>query len=110
MEIVDKVKVAGFIYDVTQKDSSFIGTSGIALDGEHLFTERKIILGGQGSKEYRELVFLHEICHAIIEAYISPEGQQDEHFVEAFSKGLYQVIVDNPKIFAQSIKVGEQNA
>ena len=45
-------------------------------------------------------MFLHEICHAIIEAYVSPD-EHNERFVEAFSKGLYQVVVDNPDLFCR---------
>ena len=105
MKIVDKVKIGGFIYDVEQKETSFVGTDGTALDGEHLFAKRKIILGGSGCKEYRELVLLHEICHGIIEAYVSPD-EHDEKFVEQFSKGLYQVIIDNPEIFHPTEKGG----
>lgn len=98
MKITDKVKVGGFVYDVERKDGSFV-SDGIALDGAHQFADKKITLGANGCDEYQHLVFLHEICHAIIETYISP-NKQDEDFVEQFSKGLYQVLIDNPEIFA----------
>lgn len=105
MKITDKVKVGGFVYDVKRTDEAFIGKSGDALDGEHFFMQKQITVSKGGCKEYQELVFLHELCHAIIEAYVSPDTQ-DEKFVEAFSKGLYQVIVDNPDVFDSAKKGG----
>jgi hypothetical protein len=98
MRITDKVKIGGFIYDVKRPPESFVSNSGVALDGEHCFSEKRISVAERGCMAYQELVFLHEICHAIIDTYIS-SAEKDERFVEAFSKGLYQVIVDNPDIF-----------
>lgn len=95
--IPDKIKIAGFIYDVEKKDSSFVSESGAALDGEHSIRDKRITVAMEGCREYQELVFLHEVCHAIIEAYVSP-FEHEESFVEQFSKGLYQVLHDNPDI------------
>ena len=105
MKITDNVKIGGFVYDVKRTNEPFVGKSGSALDGEHFYAEKRITVAGGGCKEYQELVFLHEICHGIIEAYVTVD-KQDEKFVEAFSKGLYQVIVDNPHIFHPTEKGG----
>lgn len=105
MKITEKIKVGGFVYDVEREKGAFVGQSGTALDGEHSFADKTITVAKHGCKEYQQLVFLHEICHAIIDAYVSPD-EQDEKFVEAFSKGLYQVISDNPDIF-YTTKAGE---
>lgn len=98
MNIPSLVKIGGFIYDVERPKGSFVGDSGTALDGEHCFSQKSIKVGTNGCAEYQQVVFLHEICHAIIDCYVSDE-KQDENFVEQFSKGLYQVVVDNPEIF-----------
>ena len=103
MKIIDKVKIGGFVYDVKRPESAFVGKGGTALDGEHSYAEKTITVGGNGCEEYQNLVFLHEICHAIIEAYVSPD-EHNERFVEAFSKGLYQVVVDNPDLFLSTDK------
>jgi len=95
--IPKQIKVGGFLYDVEVKDAPFVGENGSVVDGEHAFAGKKITVADYGCKEYRDLVFLHEVCHAIIEAYVSPE-KQDERFVEGFSKGLYQVLHDNPDL------------
>lgn len=98
MKITDKVKVGGFVYDVKREKGSFVGSNGQALDGEYSFSNKTITIGGNGCDAYREVVFLHEVVHAIIEHYVSP-AEHDEQFVEQFSKGLYQVIQDNAEIF-----------
>ena len=108
MKITEKVKVGGFVYDVERKQEAFVGKDGSALDGEHSFGDKTITVAKHGCKEYQQLVFLHEICHAIIDAYVSPD-EQDEKFVEAFSKGLYQVISDNPDIFCTTKESKDNN-
>ena len=103
MRIPDQIKIGGFTYYVDKVDGSFI-SNGAALDGEHSFSEKKIKVSTNGCGEYQDLVFLHEVCHAII-AYYMPTNEQDEEFVEQFSKGLYQVLMDNPNL----LKDGEDN-
>lgn len=98
MKIPDTIKIGGFTYDIKRTDGPFVSNAGSALDGEHDFAKKIITVSGNGCAEYQELVFLHEVCHGIIENYASTE-RQDEGFVEAFSKGLYQVAVDNPEVF-----------
>lgn len=97
MYIPKQVKVGCFTYDVERLQGSFI-SDGKALDGEHSFSERLIRVGTNGCGAYQDLVFLHELCHAII-AHYTPQMEQDENFVEQFSKGLYQVLIENPEIF-----------
>lgn len=100
MNIPKQIKIGGFAYTVERPKNSFISNEGNALDGEHFFSKKEIKVAKSGCKEYQELVFLHEVCHGIIECYVSPY-EQNEKFVEQFSKGLYQVIVDNPGIFGK---------
>ncbi len=97
MKIPKQIKVGGFTYKIERPEGSFVSDDGTALDGEHSFSEKTIRVGTSGCEEYQGIVFLHEVCHAIIECYIGPE-EHDEKFVEQFSKGLYQVLVDNEEI------------
>lgn len=97
MRIPKQVKVGGFTYHVDRPDGAFV-SDGAALDGEHSLSEKTIRVSTHGCGDYQDLVFIHELCHAIIEHYVSPKDH-DERFVEQFSKGLYQVLVDNPEIF-----------
>ena len=105
MRIPDKVKIGGFVYEVKREEKPFIGGGDELLDGEHSFAEKKITVSRNGCKEYQMLVFLHEVCHGIIEAYVG--DKQDENFVEQFSKGLYQVVVDNPEMFRMEVNGNE---
>lgn len=99
MNITEKVKIGGYVYDVKRPDAPFPSASCDAVcDGEHNFPGQLIKVAFAGTKIYQDTVFLHEICHAIIAVYCA-EVNDEEKFVEQFAKGLYQVITDNPEIF-----------
>ena len=100
MNIPKTVKIGGFTYNVERPIDSFLGTGGALLDGEHTFSDKTIKVAARGCGDYQDLVFLHEVCHAIISQYTAIQDQ-DEEFVEQFSKGLYQFLVDNSEIFAK---------
>lgn len=102
MKIPNKVKIAGYSYTVERPKESF--PNGVTVcDGVHLFTEQIIKVAKSGSEEYQNTVFLHELVHGIIGSYCGEISEQlNESFTEQFSKGLYQVIVDNPEIFHQN--------
>ena len=96
MRIPQQIKIGGFNYIVERPNGAFL-SNGAAFDGEHSFADRTIKVSTNGCPDYQDLVFLHEVCHAIV-AHYTPQLEQDEAFVEQFSKGLYQVLVDNPTI------------
>ena len=95
MKIPKRVKIGGFAYNVERPNEPFVSDN-IVADGEHNFVDKIIKVAAKGCPEYQDLVFLHEVCHAIISCYVA--NKQDEEFVEQFSKGLYQFLVDNPGI------------
>ncbi len=96
MNIPEKVRVAGYTYEVQRPEGSFVdGTT--ACDGIHTPHETVIKVAQRGNAAYQNTVFLHELIHAIDYAYCG--GEQEEKFVEQFAKGLYKVITDNPEIF-----------
>lgn len=100
MNIPKKVKVGGFTYDVIRPNAPFPNGDSVC-DGLHVFAEQQIMVSDTGSPNYQYLVFLHELIHAIIGNYCGEmDSATEERFTEAFAKGLYQVIVDNPEIFA----------
>lgn len=105
MRIPQQIKIGGFDYHVERVDGSFL-SNGVALDGEHSFSNKTIKVGTNGCPDYQDLVFIHEVCHAII-AHYTPKVEQDEEFVEQFSKGLYQVLIDNPTIIADEVEIDE---
>lgn len=95
MNIPNNIKIGGFNYHVERMNGPFV-SDGNALDGEHNFANKTIRVATNGCGDYQDMVFLHEVCHAIIDHYCAEE--QDEKFVEQFSKGLYQVLTDNPGV------------
>ncbi len=99
MKIPNKVKIGGYLYSIERPEEPFL-SGDVVCDGIHDFVNQKIKVSKAGSKAYQDTVFLHEICHSIIAHYCSGSSSFDEEcFVEAFSKGLYQAIADNPEVF-----------
>ena len=98
MKIPKQIKIGGFNYNVDRPTTHFIGDNNVVLDGQCDTTGKTIKVSAVGCEEYQEVVFLHEVCHAIINHYVSWD-EQDEKFVEQFAKGLYQVLIDNKDIF-----------
>lgn len=96
MNIPDTVKVAGYTYNIERPESEFISGDDICIGVCETFSQTMKV-AKYGSDSNQQEVFLHELCHAIIHAYCG--DNQDEAFVDQFSKGLYQVIQDNPSIF-----------
>lgn len=97
MLIPNKVKIAGITYNIERPATSFV--DGVtACDGLHVYSEHKIKVASIGDVDYQNVIFLHELIHAIIEAYCP--DRQDEHLAEQLSKGLYQVFKDNPDIIS----------
>lgn len=99
MIIPKKIKIGCFTYQVERPEKPFV-SNGVAVDGEHSFSEKQITVAEIGCSEYQQVVFLHEVCHAIIAHYCA--DKQNEEFVEQFSKGLYQVLIDNPDILSDT--------
>lgn len=101
INIPEKVKIAGFTYDVIRPETSFVNAAtAAACDGLHSYDSQEITVAKRGSAEYQSLVFLHEVCHAICSAYCGGilSDYDEEKFVAQFAKGLFQAIEDNPEI------------
>ena len=97
MIIPDKVKVAGYTYNIERPAEAFPDGT-VVCDGIHWFNEQIIRVARTGNEQYQSTIFIHELVHAIIASYCGVDNQ-DEQFVEQLAKGLYQVITDNPEIF-----------
>ena len=99
MIIPNKVKVGGYVYDVLRPRDTFIN-NGVECDGLHDFSRATIKVTESGILDYQKTVFLHELIHAIIEVYCPDVSDEvNETLAQQLSKGLYQVIEDNPEIF-----------
>ena len=101
MKISTTIRIAGYDYKVIRPESPFV-SGDKPCDGSFNFSEQEIKVSRSGNINYQQTVFLHELTHALIEHYCSGAFyniDDEEQFVEHFSKGLYQLITENPEIF-----------
>lgn len=97
MEIKDKIKIGSMEYEVIKTDKPILlndqACNGV-IDYENLFIE----ISTNRATQKQEETLMHEVLHGIIhERNLILEDE--EMIVEEISKGLYQVIKDNPDIF-----------
>jgi len=73
---------------------------GNLLDGEIDYLNHIIYIDNNlPSKEETIIAFLHEVVHGIFNSQCHSDWANNEDLVEAVSEGLFQLIVDNPKLF-----------
>ena len=100
MRIPEKVRIGGIDYKVVFKANPLNGTNDVCygvFDSEvceiQLNNERPM------HPERLKQTFLHELLHgAIWECGI--ESEDEEMLVKTMARGLFQIINDNPEIFA----------
>lgn len=97
MVIKDKIKIGSMEYDVIKTDKPILLDGQVCngiIDYENLFIE----ISTNRATQKQEETLMHEILHGIMhERNLILEDE--EMVVEEISKGLYQVIKDNPEIF-----------
>lgn len=95
MNIPNKVKIGGYIYDIT-KESGVCDPNYQKVYGHCDSTYLKISIDNQYPLLKQQQTFLHEVMHAIDELYtIGLKHNQ----IDQIASGLHSVIVDNPDIF-----------
>jgi hypothetical protein len=60
--------------------------------GECLIATKTIKIKRNLNKEQKEIIYLHEVTHAILDCLEYNDLSNDEDFVERFSKALHQVL------------------
>jgi len=89
MVIPKTFKIFGITFKVTQpwkldkKDSHW---------GSCSISDKSIKVKRNLNQEQKEITYLHEITHAILDTLEYNDLSNDEDFVERFSKALHQVI------------------
>ena len=96
MNIPDEVKVGFLDYTVEKVPEPFCNGSN-AVDGTENCSNALIRVAESGCADYQNMVFLHELLHAIDFVYCGETLTEKQ--IAQMSKGLYQVIKDNPEIF-----------
>jgi Zn-dependent peptidase ImmA (M78 family) len=100
MEIPEKLRIGNMIYTVELTDKPLIldrkECKGLVDYEFHKISVNNAVQDEQGQKQ----TFLHEVVHAIVrERNFALDSDDTELVVDEIASGLYQVIIDNPKIF-----------
>jgi ssRNA-specific RNase YbeY (16S rRNA maturation enzyme) len=105
MEIPNKVKIGDIWYDVILVAKDLIYEDAVVI-GKITFSQALIELDSRRSKQNIDRTFLHEIVHGILcdRGVDVTQENDEEEVVEQLSKGLHQVMLDNPKIFTEQIQ------
>ncbi|KAF5051093.1 hypothetical protein DSECCO2_422530 [anaerobic digester metagenome] len=101
MKIPDKIKIGGLIYTVMETENI---TLGMNYNAEILYGSLRINLRSM-AKGQKERTFLHEVIHGIYDnlGYIN----HDEKKIDELASALYALIIDNPDMFCDELRVGE---
>jgi len=99
MKIPEKVKIGGVNYEIRDVENLNDGQSVLygKIDYENFIIELNT---KYNQIDHKCIVLLHEILHGILNQ-VTLEVENEELLVEVMSKGLYQIIKDNPEIFKE---------
>ncbi len=93
MKIPDKIRIGGIEYAIIHE--SRLNDGQALLAGQSRPMDCEIALAEESSHEYKSLTLWHEIMHGIEEQFQIDLGENREHIIEAFARGVYQVLQDN---------------
>lgn len=93
MKIPEKIRIGGVEFDVVVEPRLNDGQRMLA--GQIRYMECQIAIAEESSHEYRCLSLWHEIMHGIEDQAQLDLGEQKERIIEAFARGVYQVLQDN---------------
>lgn len=94
------LKIGGLTYDLQLLDTS------PKLNGDELlglidYDRQEIYISNEQHVETKLVTILHEILHGIIHDRNLPVGGHEEDIVDGLSRGIYQILVDNPKLVSE---------
>lgn len=99
MNIPEVVRIGSCYYDVEFTNEVMtlnkVEVSGIIDYNNHVIQLSSSI----GDVQQQEQTFLHEVVHGIARDRSLDLGENEEMIVDEISKGLHQVILDNPRMF-----------
>ena len=93
MKIPESIRVGGVEYKVIVEPRLNDGQKMLA--GQYRPMDCQIAVCEEGGHEYKCLSMWHEIMHAIENQAQLDLGDQQEKVIEAFARGVYQVLQDN---------------
>ena len=93
MKIPEKIRIGGVEFAIIKENRLNDGQRMLAGQIRHI--ECQIAIAEDCAYEYRCLTMWHEIMHGIEEQMQIDLGDQREHIIEGFARGVYQVLQDN---------------
>ena len=93
MKIPGKIRIGGVEFDVLIESRLNDGEKMLA--GQIRYMDCQIALTAESSHEYQCLSLWHEIMHGIEQQAQLDLGEEQERIIEAFARGVYQVLQDN---------------
>ena len=96
MKIPKTIKIAGHLYRTKIKNGTWSGDT--MSRGQVNTNVLAIKLDKNMPKSRKGETLVHEIIHAIYHEYGLEDTDKEERIVSVLSTGLYQVLVDNPKL------------
>lgn len=93
MKIPDKIRIGGIEYTIIHE--SRLNNGQTLLAGQIRPVDCVIAIAEESGHEYKCLTLWHEIMHGIEEEFQIELGENREHIIEAFARGVYQVLRDN---------------
>ena len=95
--MINKLKIGFLSYKVIEWDRDEASSQGFW--GIHNSRDQTLKIDNSLSKERKKEVLLHEIFHAIWDQWMGREKEiKEEEVVEALSKWLTTVFMDNPEL------------
>lgn len=93
MKIPGQIRIGGVEFEVFPEHRLNDGERILA--GQIRYMECQIALAAESSHEYKCLSLWHEIMHGIQQQAQIDLGSDEERIIEAFARGVYQVLQDN---------------
>lgn len=96
--MINKIRIGCFDYDVVETNEPLI------IDGKSDYSgivnhESNVIKVKENmAQQVKEQILWHEILHCIEAQYELNLGEDKEHIIECFAKGVYQIIRDNEEL------------
>lgn len=91
------LKIGGLTYNLQLLDTS------PKLNGDELlglidYDRQEIYISNEQHIETKLVTIIHELLHGIVHDRNLPVGGNEENIVDGLSRGIYQILVDNPRL------------
>ena len=93
MKLPEKIRIGGVEFEIVKENRLNDGQRMLA--GQFRPMDCQISIATDAAYQYQCLSLWHEIMHGIEDQHQLELGEDRERIIEAFAKGVYQVLQDN---------------